>query len=269
MVGTVEDKARQAHRSDAVEGLARVGIASRGLVWLVVGLLALAVLLGGDERTDKGGALRAIADKPLGEVLLLVLVIGFLGYAAWQLLSAAVGHRQEQDAKRWRKRGVSLGKGVIYLALSLTTLQFLLSGGGGEDQIGSRTAQLMNHSGGRTIVGLIGAGLVVAGVVIAVRALREKHTKRLKQYRLPRSLRRPAIVLGIAGLVGHGAVFALIGSFLVRAAWKFDAAQAKGLDAALQALAAQQHGRLLLAVAVAGMLCYALWSFVEAAYRRI
>ena len=79
MVGTVEGRARQAHGSDTVERLARVGIAARGLVWLVVGLLGLAVVLGGDEQTDKGGALREIADRPLGELLLLVLVVGFLG----------------------------------------------------------------------------------------------------------------------------------------------------------------------------------------------
>lgn len=269
MVRTVEGTARQAHRSDTVEGLARVGIAARGLIWLVVGLLGLAVVLGGDEQTDKGGALREIADRPLGELLLVVLVAGFLGYAAWQLLSAAVGHRDEDGPKRWGKRAVSLGKGLLYAALALSTLRFLLNGIPAPDQTGSLTARLMSQPGGRTLVGLVGVGLLVAGVVIAVRALREKHTKRLKQYRLPRSLRRPAIVLGIAGLVGHGAVFALIGTFLVRAAWQFDAAQAKGLDAALQALAQQPYGRFLLAVAVAAMLCYALWSFVEAAYRRI
>ena len=164
---------------------------------------------------------------------------------------------------------MSLGKGVLYAALALSTLRFLLNGFAAPDQTGSLTARLMSQPGGRTLVGLVGVGLLVAGGVIAVRALGEKHTKRLKQYRLPRSLRRPAVVLGIAGLVGHGAVFALIGSFLGLAAWRFDPAQAKGLDAALQSLAAQPHGRFLLAVAVAGMLCYALWSFIEAAYRRI
>ena len=269
MVGRVEDKARQAHRSDTVEGLARVGIAARGLVWLVVGLLALTVVLGGDEQTDKGGALRAIVARPFGELLLVVLVVGFLGYAAWQLLSAAVGHRDEQGAKRWGQRGLSLGRGLLYGFLGLTTLQFLLRGSGEQDQTGSLTARLMSQPGGRTLVGLLGAGLIVGGVVVAVRGVKEKHTKDLRQYRLPRSLRRPAVVIGVAGLAGHGAVFALIGSFLVRAAYQFDPAQAKGLDAALQAVAQQTHGRFLLAVSVAGMLCYATWSFIEAAYRRI
>jgi len=268
MGSTVQGTARQAHRSDAVHGLARLGIASRGVIWLVVGLLALSVVLGGDQQTDRGGALQVIADKPLGEVLLVVLVLGFLGYAAWRLLSAAVGHRDEDGWKRWGHRALSVLAGLVYLVLALSTLQFLLRGGG-QDQTTSRTAELMSRSGGRTAVGLIGAALVVAGLVVAVRALREKHSDRLEHYRVPNRLRRPAVAAGVVGLVGKGAVLALLGWFLVRAAVQFDSAQAKGLDAALQVLAQQAYGRSLLGIAVVGMLGYALWSFLEAAYREI
>ena len=80
--------ARQAHDSKTVDVLARLGLASRGAVWLVIGLLAVSVALGNQEKTDRNGALGAIAAKPFGELLLVVLVIGFLGYAAWRGLSA-------------------------------------------------------------------------------------------------------------------------------------------------------------------------------------
>src|SRR3954447_4744351 len=96
------DAARDAEDSTTVEWLARLGLASRGVIWLVVGLLAVQVALGNNTQADKNGALRAIADKPLGELLLVVLAIGFLGYAAWRLLEGAVGHRDESDdKKRW------------------------------------------------------------------------------------------------------------------------------------------------------------------------
>lgn len=268
MGATVTGTAKQVFRSDAVEKMARFGIGARGLVWLVVGLLALSVVLGGDEQTDRGGALRAIADKPFGEVLLVGLALGFLGYAAWQLLSAAVGHRDKDGAKRSASRALSLGKGLLYLGLALSTAQFLLRGGG-QDQTGSRTAELMSHTGGRTAVGVIGAVLVIVGMVLAVRALMEKHSKRIESYRVPARLRRPVIVAGIVGLVGKGAVLALIGWFLVRAAVQFNAGEAKGLDAALQVLAQQTYGRVLLGAAVVGMLGYGIWSFLEAAYRKI
>lgn len=265
---TAERTAEQVHQSTAVEGLARLGLASRGVVWLVVGLLAGSVAAGGaDERTDRTGALSAIADKPLGTVLLVVLVVGFLGYGAWRLLEAAVGHRDDEGLKRWGHRALSLGKGLVYVALAVSTVQFLLRGSGGEDQTGSRTAELMSRPGGRTAVGLVGVALVVTGLVVAVRALMEKHSEKLEHYRLPARLRRPAVVIGVVGLIGRGGVFALLGAFLVRAALQFDAEEAKGLDAALKVLAQQAYGKALLVVAVVGVLGYALWSFVEAAYR--
>lgn len=128
MATTIEETAEQVHHSDAVHGFARFGFASRGLLWLVVGLLALSVLLGGDQQTDPGGALRAIADKPFGEVLLVALVVGFLGYAAWRVLSAAVGHQDEDGAHRSAHRVISFIDGLIHLALAASTLHFLARG---------------------------------------------------------------------------------------------------------------------------------------------
>ena len=78
---------------------------------------------------------------------------------------------------------------------------------------------------------------------------------------------RPAIALGLVGLVGRGLVLALLGVFLLIAAIRFDAKEAKGLDAALQTLAQQPYGVVALLTATVGLLAYGLWSYVEAAYR--
>ena len=267
MTTTVEGTAKQAHTSDVVRALARVGIAARGLVWLVVGLLALSVLLGGDERTDQAGAVREIADKPLGEVLLAVLVVGFLGYAAWRLLSAAVGHHEEDGHTRSAHRAASLVDGLVYIFLAVSTVRFLARGAS-DDATASRTAEIMARPGGRTAVGLLGLVLVAIGVVLAVKAVRRDHVDKLRRGPMPPRLRAPAVTLGVVGLRGRSFVLGLIGVFLALAAYRFDPAEAKGLDAALQTLAQQSFGQLMLGAAVVGMLAYALWSFVEAAYRR-
>jgi hypothetical protein len=49
----------------------------------------------------------------------------------------------------------------------------------------------------------------------------------------------------------------------------FDPDKAKGLDEALKTLAGQPFGEVLLLVAVAGLLSFAAWSFVEARYREL
>ena len=267
-VGTAEQTARDVHGSRAVEGLARLGLASRGLVWLVLALLALSVVGGQEAQTDQGGALRALSGTPFGKPLLLTLVVGFAGYTAWLLLSAAVGHRDEHGTSRVVHRGRSLGKGLVYGALAVSTLQFLLRGGGGPSTP-SRTADVMSWTGGRTLVGAVGVAVLAVGLYLVVKGVRRKHAGCLEHYRVPRALSRPAIAVGAVGYVGRGFTLGLVGAFLVRAAVRFDPQQAKGLDAALQAVVEQPYGRVLLGLAVVGMLAYALWSFVEAAYRDI
>lgn len=267
-MGETKQAARRAEDSSAVEWLARLGLVSRGVIWLVIGFLAAQVALGSNKKADKNGALGAIADKPFGELLLVVLVIGFLGYAAWRLLEGAVGHRDEDGRKRWTKRGTSLFRGAIYLGLAISTLKFLVKGGGG-DKTQPFTARVMAATGGRTLVFLIGAGIVIGGLAMVVRAFRQKFEDKLDMGAMPSGLRSATKVIGTTGLASRGLVFVLIGGFLVDAAVRFEPQKAKGLDASLKTLAGQPFGRVLLFAAAVGLLAFALWSFIEARYRKI
>ncbi len=264
-----DETVQQVHESDTAHGLARWGIGSRGLTWLVLGLLTTSVLLGGQQQTDQDGALAAVADKPLGSLLLVALAVGFLGYAGYLVLTAAVGHRDRDGSARWVQRAGSAGKAVVYLGLAAQTGRFLLRGSGGGDQTSSRTAEVMARTGGRSLVGLVGLTLVVVGLGMTVRACRGEHSDTLEQFRMPSWLQRPAVWIGAVGLTGRGGVFVLVGGFLTSAAVTFDPDKAKGLDAALDTLAGQAYGRVLLALVVVGVLAYAVWSFLEAAFREL
>jgi hypothetical protein len=76
-------------------------------------------------------------------------------------------------------------------------------------------------------------------------------------------------VVGTTGLVGRGFVFALIGGFLLDAAYRFDPDKAKGLDDSLKTLAEQPFGTVLLFASALGLLAFALWSFIEGRYRKL
>lgn len=261
-----EQAARTAHDSKPVELLARLGLASRGVVFAVLGILALTLVFGGSAKADQTGALQALADRPLGEPLLLVLAVGFAGYAAYLLLSAAVGHRSEDHRTAMRLKDGA--KSVVYAALSVSTFAFLARGEGGESTQ-SRTADLMSRTGGRTVVAVIGLVVLGVGVYLGVKGLRRKHAECLEQYKIPRALRRTAIAVGAVGYVGRGVTVGLIGAFLVQAAAKTDPQQAKGLDAALHSVLERPYGPVLLGLTAIGVLAYALWSFIEAAFRKI
>jgi hypothetical protein len=261
--------ARKAKSSDAVEWLARLGLVARGVIWLVVGMLAAEVALGSQVKADRNGALAAIKDKPFGEVLLVVLVVGFLGYASWRLLEGSVGHRDERDdRKRWAKRIGSLFRGAVYLVLGGSTAKFVV-GGGGSDTTQPLTARVMSATGGRALVFLVGAGLVVGGLVMAWRGLRQKFEDVIDVGSMPATLQPVMRVVGAAGLVSRGLVFSLVGWFLIDAAVRFQPDKAKGLDASLKTVAHQPFGRVVLFAGAVGLLAFALWSFIEARYRKI
>jgi hypothetical protein len=267
-MGETKQAAREAESSTTVDRLARLGLLSRGVIWLIIGVLAAQVAFGGDDRVDKNGALHAIAEKPFGELLLVVLAVGFLGYATWRLLEGAVGHRDEEGRKRWTKRGSSLFRGGIYLFLAGSTAKYVITGGGG-DKTQPLTARVMSHTGGQTLVFLVGAGIVIGGLAMAVRAFRQKFEDNLKTGEMPSGLRSATRLIGTTGLASRGLVFVLIGGFLVKAALDFDPDKAKGLDASLKTLAGQAYGPVLLFAAAVGLLAFAVWSFLEARYRDI
>ena len=268
-MGEAKQAVREAEDSKPVEWLARLGLVCRGLIWLIIGALAVQVALGANDRVDKNGALHAIAEKPLGEVLLVVLVVGFFGYAAWRLLEGVAGHRdQEAGRKRWSKRGSSLFRGGIYLFLAGSTAKYLITGGG-DDKTQPVTARVMSHTGGRTLVFLVGAGIVIGGLAMVFRAFRQKFEDNLDMGRMPGGLRSATSVIGTTGLASRGMVFVLIGGFLVKAAVEFDPQNAKGLDASVKTVASQPFGRVVLFAAAVGLLAFAVWSWIEARYRKI
>ena len=224
---------------------------------------------GRQAETDQDGALQALQQTPVGTPLLLLLALGFAGYAAWLLLSAAVGHRDEDGRARTLARLQAARQGAcVYAALCRQhrALPRARVSARGDPQ--SRTAEVMqaHRRAQRRRPGRPGPA--------RHRALLRREGPAAQALRRPRALPRPRPPAAPGGrgrrrrLVGRGATFALVGAFFVRSAVQFDPDEAKGLDAALQTVAQQPYGRVLLSVAVVGVLAYALWSFVEAAYRR-
>lgn len=255
---SVKQRARKAEDSQPAEWGARAGLVARGLLWLVVGLLAVQVALGDNAKADKGGALRAMKDQPLGTVLLIALALAFAAHAAYRVLEGTVGRRDEEHVVL--KRAWSWCRVLVYGFFAGSTVKFLLSGKDDGNAKGP-TARVLDLPAGRVLVLAVGVGVVVGGVVQAWRGLSGGVTDDLKG--------EPSWVPKVAGagLLGRGAVYVLVGSFLVHAGWTADPGKAKGLDEALKTLTQQAFGPFLLLVTAAGLLAFAAWSFLEARYR--
>jgi hypothetical protein len=62
--------------------LARVGLAGRGIIYLLIGVLAVQIGLGRQsEEADQKGALTTVIDTPGGTAVLWLIVVGFAGLA--------------------------------------------------------------------------------------------------------------------------------------------------------------------------------------------
>ncbi len=111
-MGEVTEQAQQAHESKWLDHAIRAGLVAYGLVHLMVAWLAVQLALGDkEESASNAGALHALAEQPMGGVLVWLVAIGMVLLVIWRLLEAALGYQDESDdSKRWRKRAASLGR---------------------------------------------------------------------------------------------------------------------------------------------------------------
>ena len=264
-------KGRRAGQSPWVERLGRAGLVAKGVLYAVIGVLAIKVAAGGrEESPDRSGALRAIADQQFGKGLLILLALGLAGYALWRLAQAILDRDAEGEGpKGLAKRAGNLAKAGWYGVLCGLTISTLVgngSGGGNEQQT---TAGVFERPLGRYVVYAVGLAFLGAAVFNGYRAITCKFNKSLKTGEMDDAEEKAATGVGILGHLARFVVFALIGLFLVQAAWEFDPKEARGLDGALLELSQRPYGGWLLGAVAVGLIAYALYCLVQARYRRI
>jgi hypothetical protein len=256
---------------------ARLGYAAKGVVYLIIGWLAVLLAIGaGGKATDQRGALQTISAQPFGQFLLVLVIIGLVGFAIWCFLQAWF----DTEGKGSDIKGI-IGRlgyavtGVSYALLAFGAFQLVTRTGTGSATKSTTastqdvTAQLLNHSWGVAVVVIL--GLIVIGVAgyLFSKAFTAKFQQRLTLTGLSARLRSGIIFLGRFGYAALGVVFSIIGIFLIGAAVQHNPHEAKGLDTALRTLIQQPFGPLLPGIVALGLVAYGFYSFVEARYRMV
>jgi hypothetical protein len=257
--------------------LARGGLVAKGVSFGIVGVLAIGVAAGtGGKTTSRQGALQTLAQHGWGKVLLVLLAIGFAGYAIWRFVQAVAERAddggEKAAAKKWAKRAGYVGRGVIYAGLTYTTVKILTGSGAQQSQnqkAHKTAAAVLDWPGGRWIVGIVGICIVGAGLWNFYRGVAKKFEDKWRTGEMSRGERKWGGRAGMAGHLARAVVFSLIGIFVTKAAVDYNPKDAIGLDGALQKLAHASYGPYLLGVTAVGLLCYALFCFVDARYRDV
>ncbi len=257
-----------------VERLARVGYAAKGIVYIVIGFLAAqAAFTGGGKTTNSQGALTTIFQQPFGQFLLGIVGVGLAGYALWRFVEAGLDSENKgSDAKGLATRAGYICSGVAYALLSFTAFQLIT--GAAHSAAGSTgtqdwIARLLSLPFGQGIVGLIGLVVIGLGIGQFVKGYKADLDKKLKLSEIPQTFRSWAIVSGRWGYMARGIVFTILGGFFVEAAVHSNPQQAKGIGSALDLVAEQPYGPLLMGIIAVGLISYGIFMLVEARYRRV
>ena len=256
-----------------VPALARVGLLAKGVSFAIVGGLAVALAAGeGGKATSREGALATIADETGGELLLVLLALGFAAYALWQFAEPFLEDGDDDGVKKYGKWAAWIGGGLIYAALAYGTVELLVSAGGNQSQnekAHKAAAEVLSWPAGTWLVGIAGACVVGVGLYNGYRGVARKFRDKWKTDEMNQAALKWGTRVGVVGLLSRMVVFALIGCFLVKAAVEYDPKEAIGLDGALQKLVHQSYGPWLLGLVAAGLIAYGLFCVVEARYRDV
>lgn len=252
-----------------LETAGRIGYAFKGLLYVLLGALAVDTALGGGSTEGKRGALQTLAESTFGGVLLTVLAFGLAAYAVWRLAMAALDtEREGTDTEGLVKRAGFVISGLSYAALALAAYRILQSSGGSGGGASEGAQAALALPGGRLVLGLVALAVGGFGIYEIIRARRGSFMDKLSLSGEAASQRETVRRLGQAGLTARGVVYGIIGVALAVAAVQSDASEAVGLDGALTALRDQPYGAILLGLVGLGLAAYGLYCGINARYRR-
>jgi hypothetical protein len=257
----------------ALVWLARGGFLVKGVLYMVMGALALQVAArAGGRVTGTRGALTTVLEQPFGRTLLLVAVMGLFGYATWRIVQGLFDpDRLGHDWRGLAIRGTFVARGVVHAALGRQAFRLyrgLSASGTGEREVAT---EAFRWPLGDWLVVLAGLGLIGFAVQQVHAAITCRLERNLDIAQMRREAGEWTVGLSRFGVAARAVVFALLGWTIVVAGWSRDASEVGTTTSSLRTLAEQPGGvgRWLLGVTAAGFVAYGFYEIIHARYLHI
>ncbi len=255
--------------SSTFEAFARAGFVARGVVYMLIGALAVFLAAGlGGKATNQTGALETVDKQPLGHVLLIAVAAGLAGYSMWRLVRAAVGRGPEAGKDSVIDRVAGAGSGLFYGLLAYGAIAIML-GHHENTSVTGKTAGVFSWPAGRWLV--LVAGLVMLGIGLyqGYRAVTGEFLDDAKTEKMSEHTKRIVSTFAVIGHLARMVVFGLVGLFLAVAALQYDPRKAVGLGGVLARLLREPGGNALMGVVAAGLVAFGVYSVSDARYHRL
>ena len=256
------------------EGLARAGYVARGVIYALIGLLA--IRLARRRRRRRAPTSRAPCTRSRtsgsGTRCSSLTAIGLGGYALWRLAQALIGHTPEYGEHSALDRIGAAGSFVAYAAF------FVLAIGVLRGTAGNSSAQPRKTAAG------------VLGWPARSRARRRRRpasSSASPPIQAYLGLSKKFLDYSKTGQMSHGRASRLhgasassassrapsrsrlIGVFVLKAARDYTPKDAVGIDGALARLAQHAYGTAALIVVACGLIAFGAYSIADARYRKI
>ncbi len=248
----------------SISTLARVGLAAKGTVYSLLGLLAImaAFHLNGKSTNDAGtrGVFAFIEDQAGGKIILAVLALGLLCYVAWRMIQAL--RENEKVAKRARY----FLSGLAYAALAFQVGRMLFGKGQRKGDSNEKVAsEILSADSGQWLLGLLAVTILAIGIYQIYYGLSEKYRKHVGD---AAAGNKNLLLAGKIGYVARGAVWILVAYLFFRAALNSNSSNAGSTPDAFGYLQQTEYGTLLMAAMALGLMCYGIFCFVRAKYEQ-
>jgi hypothetical protein len=266
-------QAKDAASNPWFERLERLGFVVRGLIYVIIGVLALQLAVGaGGATTTPTSAIALIGRQPLGKYLLVVVAAGLAGYSLWGFVRAILDPLgRGTSAKGLLDRAGFFFSGVSYGILLIPTVLTLLSKP--SPSTASSTpgvpASLLSGPYGKSLIVAFGLFWIAAGAGQIMTAYVAHFTRDLKTSTMSQQEIKAATWLGRIGFAARGIVFGLIGVIILQTTFAVGARQAEGFDGALAALAHAPYGDILLGAVAIGLIVFGAYSALCAKWNKI
>jgi hypothetical protein len=252
-----------------LEKLARLGYASIGVVYLVVGGLAAMAGLGrGGAAADQNHAAAFILGQPFGRPILALMAAGLAGYILWRLVSGVIDSEGNGgDARGMAARVGSIFRGLVYAGFLVELIRLVARGGSGRDgdeQADHLAARILDAPFGGIAMAAAGLAVVGYGAYQVYAAWESQLGDKLRLGTLDARVRGKVVGVSRFGIAARGVVFVIIGGSLVVAATRGNPSEVHGTSGALGVLPPP-----LLVLIGFGLAAYGVYALVNARYRQI
>ena len=250
---------------------ARLGYAACGFIYVVIGLVAIAVALGlRDQPTTSRGVMQFLSRQPFAPFMLVALGIGLTGYAALNVTGAISDpERRGMSLSGLTLRAIDIATGALYVTLAFGALGHLVGAPSHQYTAESFAQKLLANPFGPILLGLFGVALLISAGYLLMRSVTEEFGHMLDRRQLTHRIRIVIEFAARAGTAARAVVFGICGILSIRAAFSHSPDRVTDVDDALTAIGNAAFGPLLLGLMGAGFIAYGLYQLGKARYQRV